>query len=169
MSTKYRQDMPPEGGYRDFNWERTYSRRILKPVYVLPVFAGIMVYGYIQNKALKRMRMNRRFEDKDIYNALQPFLTAERDRSWLKHVSKNREYENEIMKDVPGWVTGTWYGEPVYFTLGEKWWDPTELEFFVHSEDHAFKREHLWRHHSEYSAPKFYDDWLPKWALKYIW
>lgn len=46
---------------------------------------------------------------------------------WLRHVRKNRELENEIMKDVPGWVTGTWYGEPVYFTLGEKWWDPTEL------------------------------------------
>lgn len=28
------------------------------------------------------------------------------------------------MKDVPGWKTGTWYGEPVYFTLGDKWWDP---------------------------------------------
>lgn len=39
------------------------------------------------------------------------------------------------MKDVPGWVTGTWYGEPVYFTLGEKWWDPTQLvscfDFFI--------------------------------------
>lgn len=28
------------------------------------------------------------------------------------------------MKNVPGWKTGTWYGEPVYFTLGDKWWDP---------------------------------------------
>lgn len=28
------------------------------------------------------------------------------------------------MKDVPGWKTGTWYGEPIYFTLGDKWWEP---------------------------------------------
>lgn len=44
--------------------------------------------------------------------------------SWLKVLKKNRDMENKIMKDVPGWKTGTWYGEPVYFTLGDKWWDP---------------------------------------------
>ena len=25
----------------------------------------------------------------------------------------NREEERELMKDVPGWVVGTWYGEKV--------------------------------------------------------
>lgn len=45
--------------------------------------------------------------------------------SWLRLLKKNRDLENEVMKDVPGWKTGTWYGEPVYFTLGDKWWDPS--------------------------------------------
>ena len=34
----------------------------------------------------------------------------------------------QIMADVPGWKVGTWYGEPVYLTLGNKWWDPLEHE-----------------------------------------
>lgn len=138
-------------------------------MYVVPFLAAYTVYGIVQVKAVKRMTMNRVFEDRDLYNALEPFLTAERDRVWLKHVRKNRDLENEIMKDVPGWVVGTWYGEPVYFTLGDKWFDPTQLEYFIHAEDHTFFREHLWRHHSEYAAPKFYDDWLPAWAKKYMW
>jgi len=113
--------------------------------------------------------MNRVFEDRDIYNALEPFLTAERDRLWLKTLAKNRQMENEVMKDVPGWVTGTWYGEPVYFTLGEKWWDPTALEFFAHSEDNSVWRDPLWRHHSEYAGPKWYDDYVPKWFSKFFY
>lgn len=39
---------------------------------------------------------------------------------------KIRDAEDEVMKDVPGWVTGTWYGEPVYFTTAGGWWDPDE-------------------------------------------
>jgi hypothetical protein len=37
MATKYRQDMPPEGGYREFNWERTFPKRILKRKFNLGV------------------------------------------------------------------------------------------------------------------------------------
>lgn len=88
------------------------------------------------------------------------------------------------MKDVPGWKTGTWYyffgnisyiflsfryGEPVYFTLGDKWWDPTLIEFFAHSPRKAQKDEVLFQQHSEYSAPKFYDKWIPETLGKYIW
>lgn len=42
-------------------------------------------------------------------------------------MKRNRDYENELMKDVPGWKTGTWYGEPLYFTIDyvDRWWDPT--------------------------------------------
>ena len=39
---------------------------------------------------------------------------------------KIRDAEDEVMKDVPGWVTGTWYGEPIYFTTAGGWWDPDE-------------------------------------------
>lgn len=46
-------------------------------------------------------------------------------------MNKNAEIEKELMKDVPGWKVGTWYGEPVYFTLGEDWIEPTAMVFTV--------------------------------------
>ncbi|KAJ1374698.1 hypothetical protein KIN20_037448 [Parelaphostrongylus tenuis] len=58
------------------------------------------------------------------------------------------------MKGVPGWKTGTWYGEPVYFTLGDKWWDPEAYEIYAHSTEHCIKKERYWRHHSDYAASK---------------
>ena len=70
---------------------------------------------------------------------------------------------------MPGWKTGTWYGEPVYFTLGEKWWDPLPEEFYAHSRKKAVMDEVLWRHHPEYSGPKFYDKWIPEFIAQYIW
>lgn len=30
-------------------------------------------------------------------------------------IRKVRDIETEVMKDVPGWKTGTYYGEPVYY------------------------------------------------------
>ena len=58
---------------------------------------------------------------------MQPFLVAERDRRWLSVMRKNREMEEEVMKDVPGWKVGTWYGEPVFYTLeDDHWWDPSQ-------------------------------------------
>jgi hypothetical protein len=88
-------------------------------------------------------------------------------------IKELRDKENEVMKDVPGWVTGTWYGEPVYFTMGDKWWDPTQFEFFAHSAEHPLLREFLWRHHSEYAGPKWYDEYiekyLPRWFKLHIW
>ena len=32
----------------------------------------------------------------------------------MKQLYLNREEENELMKDVPGWVTGTYYGKKLY-------------------------------------------------------
>uniref|UniRef100_A0AC34G7U1 NADH dehydrogenase [ubiquinone] 1 alpha subcomplex subunit 13 n=1 Tax=Panagrolaimus sp. ES5 TaxID=591445 RepID=A0AC34G7U1_9BILA len=120
---QYQQEMPPPGGYRKFNWERTYPK----------------------------------------------VLWRQRDREWLRLLKKNREIENELMKDVPGWKTGTWFGEPVYYTLGEKWWDPAQLEIFAHSPRKSQMDEMLFHQHSEYSAPKFYDKWIPEFIGRYIW
>lgn len=88
---------------------------------------------------------------------------------FLSALKKNRELEEEVMKDVPGWQTGTWYGEPVFFTLGDKWWDPGQEEFFAHSFDKKRSDEVLWRHHTDYSGPKFYDKWIPEVIKPYLW
>ncbi|KAH7727607.1 Protein C34B2.8 [Aphelenchoides avenae] len=164
-----KQDMPPPGGYQKFNWNRTYAKAIWKPHIILPGAVAVAVYGLFQAKAQQRMRFDRVFEDQDLRNAMEPFLTAERDRMFLKILNKNRDMESEVMKNVPGWKTGTWYGEPVYFTLGDKWWDPLPEEFYAHSPKKNVMDEILWRHHGEYSAPKFYDKWIPEFIAQYIW
>uniref|UniRef100_A0A915B1L2 NADH dehydrogenase [ubiquinone] 1 alpha subcomplex subunit 13 n=1 Tax=Parascaris univalens TaxID=6257 RepID=A0A915B1L2_PARUN len=169
MNQQYRQEMPPTGGYRKFNWNRTFPKMVWRPGVVVGVVFGTSVYGVFQALANKKHLMSEKFEDIDIQSAMEPFLTAERDRYWLRLLKKNRDLENEVMKDVPGWKTGTWYGEPVYFTLGDKWWDPSMDEVFAHSEHHTLMKEHLWRHHPEYAAPKFYDRWIPKFIDKYNW
>ncbi|VDD85803.1 unnamed protein product [Enterobius vermicularis] len=133
----FRQEMPPPGGYNSFNWSRTFPKATEK------------------------------FEDTDIQNAMTPFLKAERDRRWLKFLKKNRDIENEVMKDVPGWKTGTWYGEPVYFTLGDKWWDPCHFEAYVHSTRRRKMNDLMWRHRSDYDAPLFWDKWVPDIGAKY--
>lgn len=136
---------------------------------VVAAIFGTAVYGGFHAIATKKASITEKFEDVDINNAMQPFLTAERDRYWLKLLKRNRDLEEEVMKDVPGWKTGTWYGEPVYFTLGDKWWDPIAYEVFAHSDKYLMKKERYWSHHSDYAAPKFYDKWIPRFIAKYIW
>uniref|UniRef100_A0A0K0D238 NADH dehydrogenase [ubiquinone] 1 alpha subcomplex subunit 13 n=1 Tax=Angiostrongylus cantonensis TaxID=6313 RepID=A0A0K0D238_ANGCA len=186
--TKFRQDMPPPGGYRDFNFARTFPKMVWRPGVVVAAIFGTAVYGGFHAIATKKASITEKFEDVDINNAMQPFLTAERDRystyqpssvfsraiyflifRWLKLLKRNRDLEEEVMKDVPGWKTGTWYGEPVYFTLGDKWWDPIAYEVFAHSDKYLMNKERYWSHHSDYAAPKFYDKWIPRFIAKYIW
>ncbi|VDN27633.1 unnamed protein product [Gongylonema pulchrum] len=46
---------------------------------------------------------------------------------WLKLLKENRQHEIKLaeISDDKAWCVGTWYGEPVYFTLRDRWWDPT--------------------------------------------
>ncbi|RCN25428.1 GRIM-19 protein [Ancylostoma caninum] len=104
--TGFRQDMPPSGGYRKFNYGRTFPKVFWRPGVVVAAVFGATVYGSFDAIAKKKARVTEKFEDIDITNAMQPFLTAERDRFWLKLLKKNRELEEEVMKDVPGWKTG---------------------------------------------------------------
>ncbi|VDN01133.1 unnamed protein product [Thelazia callipaeda] len=135
MASQYRQDMPPPGGYAKFNWSRTYPKVLLKAEKLLGGVAFLAIYGIFQARAIKRAILTERFEDKDLYIAMTPFLYAERDRRWLKLLKKNRE--NEIkLAEISGdkaWRVGTWYGEPVYFTLQDRWWDPSSHEVYAHS------------------------------------
>lgn len=45
-----------------------------------------------------------------------------------------RDIENDLMKNVEGWETGTLFGEPVYHTVKEdQWVEPDVDEFWTHS------------------------------------
>lgn len=74
-------------------------------------------------------------EDDEGRIALEPLVEAESDRLLLWQMRRNREEENELMKDVPGWVTGTWFGEPLFKTNAnlDKWIQPTIYEIYAHT------------------------------------
>lgn len=89
-------------------------------------------------------------EDDEGRIAIEPLLDAESDRLLLWQMRRNRDEENELMKNVPGWVTGTWFGEPLYKTnpnLNE-WVTPTYLEVYAHTrlrdfQKHMYNRQWL--------------------------
>ncbi|KAK6012873.1 GRIM-19 protein, partial [Ostertagia ostertagi] len=95
----------PPGGYRKFNYARTFPKLVWRPGVVVVAVFGATTVGVFQ-AINKKKAITEKFEDVDINNAMEPFLTAERDRYWLKLLKKNRDLEEEIMKDVPGWKTG---------------------------------------------------------------
>lgn len=80
--------------------------------------------------------------------AVFPLLLAERDREFLKQVRRNRDEEARLMKNVPGWKVGTWYGEKIFKTkdddyLNEGTWD--ELTAHASWWDGAIRTDfHLW-------------------------
>jgi len=166
---EFKQEMPPEGGYREFNWRRTYPKLLWKPKVLIPIAAFCGVYGYFQNKMHIRQLTTEKFHDIDILNSMEPFLTAERDREWLKIMRQNRDIENELMKDVPGWKTGTWYGEPVYFTLGDRWFDPWNLEVYAHSKYKRMYDDIVFKERTGLAGPKRWKQWLPENLRDYIW
>ena len=68
---------------------------------------------------------------------------------FLKQLRKNRDEENELMKDVPGWETGTLWGEPVYHNLVNRfpWVNPEEYYAHVSPKDmydRMFEKRHHW-------------------------
>lgn len=80
--------------------------------------------------------------------ALYPLLFAERDREYLKQLRRNRDEEIKLMKNVPGWVVGTWYGEPLFKTIpkdtliNQHWQD-----FCAHADYKTYANRshfHLW-------------------------
>merc|ERR1719312_2168131 len=78
----------------------------------------------------KKILTQEKVELKSSDLALTPLLLAERDREYLKQCRRNRDAETELMKDVEGWEVGTWYGHPVYKTVGEEWVNPDVNEFY---------------------------------------
>jgi NADH dehydrogenase (ubiquinone) 1 alpha subcomplex subunit 13 len=80
---------------------------------------------------------------------LEPLLVAERDRLMLWQMRRNRDDENELMKDVPGWVTGTWFGKPIYKTNPNQdtWIEPTFVDMYPHTR-HRDMLKHITSYHA---------------------
>lgn len=59
---------------------------------------------------------------------------------YLKRCRLLREEEEELMKDVPGWIVGTYWGEPIYHTRPkDEWHDISDMEYFAHSPNYKFQ------------------------------
>ena len=51
----------------------------------------------------------------------------------LKYLWQNREEENELMKDVPGWVTGTYYGQKIWNNPADMWMPLEYEDIYAHT------------------------------------
>jgi len=130
------QEMPPVGGYASILTDRVKTKRwwngrkALAGLLFLHV-PGMLYYHWV----VRPGRHMRDLEKRSRSCVVQPFLKAERDRAKLVRVHENRAIEAELMKDVPGWQVGTWYGESMYKTLTpDEWEDPLQIEYFIHSD-----------------------------------
>ncbi|XP_076341585.1 NADH dehydrogenase (ubiquinone) B16.6 subunit [Tachypleus tridentatus] len=145
----YKQDMPPKGGYSPIIFERIPVKTYFNGYAMFAGFTALTsfsMYMYCQNFKKRRLL---KIERQDVMNALEPVLLAERDRAYLKQLRRNVEEEHELMKNVPGWKVGTYYGEPVFKTVPkDKLVDPILEEYYAHASRKAYDDkayEFTWR------------------------
>ncbi|VDD82342.1 unnamed protein product [Mesocestoides corti] len=142
----YKQEMPPPGGFAAFN---VFNKAVRKPLNGLYIIAALYACTFVGLKLRdwgKERRQARHNENREVRLALSPFLIAEQQRMFLKHLIKNREYESELMKDVPGWEVGHWHDTPVYHNPRGLWCEPNIYEYYAHQTKSALNR-HLGVHH----------------------
>uniref|UniRef100_A0A023G644 NADH dehydrogenase [ubiquinone] 1 alpha subcomplex subunit 13 n=1 Tax=Amblyomma triste TaxID=251400 RepID=A0A023G644_AMBTT len=125
------------------------SARILFSGYKLfGLYAAVtsVAFYFMKSQFIRRKLIQ--LELQDAHNALEPLLLAENDRLYLKQLKKNREEERELMKNVPGWVVGTYFGEPIYSTLSPNThMDPIPEEYFAHTDPKISDYNwHYWDH-----------------------
>ncbi|CAG7719131.1 unnamed protein product [Allacma fusca] len=129
-----RQDLPPPGGYQPINYKRIPAKTYMSGRTMF------LIYAFVQTSACfiwlrgDRKLTQWKVEARSGNMATIPMLQAEKDRAYLKVIRKNRDLETELMKDVPGWEVGTYYGDKIYWTRPDnEWHDITTNEYFVHA------------------------------------
>ncbi|CAH0390962.1 unnamed protein product [Bemisia tabaci] len=137
-----KQDLPPVGGYPSINFKRVPAKQIFNPW--LAILGTIAIWGVsreLYHKGYVEVMMEE-VEQRSVLIALEPMLLAERDRAFLKQLRKNRDEENELMKNVPNWKTGHYYNQPLYITVPKDTLLNVPLyEYYAHAEkSHSFWR-----------------------------
>lgn len=134
------QDLPPTGGYRPINFKRVPLKPILSTGLLVGGYVSVSLAAYYMYYLTDKKITREDVEMRSCRHALMPLLMAERDRAYMKQLRKNRDEEAKLMANVPGWVVGTWFGEPIYKTVPKNTWiDPDMLEFYVHSDPEHYK------------------------------
>jgi len=130
------QDLPPPGGYKPIPYQRIPAKVYFGGFTAFAAFVGISSFG-LYLYTLNRYAVDRQLiEMRSSKMAIFPLLLAERDRKFLKQINANRRAEEELMKDVPGWEVGTWYGERVYTTVPkDEFITPGFYDFYAHADE----------------------------------
>ncbi|XP_011870486.1 PREDICTED: NADH dehydrogenase [ubiquinone] 1 alpha subcomplex subunit 13 [Vollenhovia emeryi] len=140
------QDLPPKGGYGPIQTERVKLRSILGAKSTIGLFVGTSVVGFYLYYLNHKLVRHQEVEKRSARMAIFPALIAERDRSVLKQMRRNRDAEGELMKNVDRWEVGTYYGEPIFYLDNENHYrEPLFWEHFAHS-DPSKVRERYERH-----------------------
>ncbi|KAK4472064.1 hypothetical protein MN116_005437 [Schistosoma mekongi] len=129
----YKQEMPPPGGFAPVDFSRKMPKKYLHGLVTLAAlyassYAGFKIMKYTKAETSKIYR-----EDQECRIALTPFILAEQERLYLKQLRRNREYEENLMKDVASWKTGQWFDYPVYHNPRGLWYDPEKIDFYAHT------------------------------------
>jgi NADH dehydrogenase (ubiquinone) 1 alpha subcomplex subunit 13 len=116
----FKQDLPPKGGYGPINWARVPGKKRMSGYAAFGIFFGVTTLAWIGYYFEERYKRKWILEMNDARLAISPLLLAEEQRLHLKHLRANRDEENALMKNVPGWETGKLNGEPVYHNLNNR-------------------------------------------------
>ncbi|KAL5109764.1 NADH dehydrogenase ubiquinone 1 alpha subcomplex subunit 13 [Taenia crassiceps] len=119
LMVAYKQEMPPPGGFATFNVFNKAVRKHLNGLYLIGALYACTFVGI-----KLRLWGKERKEARDNENREQ--------RMYLRQLVKNRDYETELMKDVPGWEVGHWYDTPVYHNPRGLWCEPNQYEYYAH-------------------------------------
>ncbi|XP_053982030.1 NADH dehydrogenase [ubiquinone] 1 alpha subcomplex subunit 13 [Hylaeus volcanicus] len=134
------QDLPPKGGYAPYQIERINLRTVIGgksgiALFYATTFSGFYLY-YLNRKRVARNKI----EMRSSRLALKPMLEAERDRVLMKHMRRMIEEEADLMKNVPDWEVGTFFGEPIYYSIPEdEYIEPSLDELTVFSNPNDYK------------------------------
>ncbi|KAF9803662.1 hypothetical protein SFRURICE_003374 [Spodoptera frugiperda] len=140
-----KQDLPPPGGYKPIPYKRVPAKTLFSGYTMFAGYFGITAFAmYLYSLNYKQI-LRDQIEMRSAKMAIYPMLLAERDRAYLKQLRKNRDAEAELMKDVPGWEVGTYYGEKVYKLLPpDTLVEPIFHEYYAHSRSWEwFQRAYL--------------------------
>ncbi|KAJ2950988.1 hypothetical protein O0L34_g5364 [Tuta absoluta] len=142
---KRTQDMPPPGGYKPIPWKRVPAKQFFNGYILFTAYAvvttGALYLFYLTSEKIKKHEIELRSNKMAIY----PMLLAERDRAFLRQLLLNRNEEERLMADVPGWKVGHYYGEKVFnLTPSDAYVQPNFHEYYAHCDPRAFfKRAYL--------------------------
>lgn len=80
MASAFRQDMPPPGGYAPVRWGKVAQKRMLGAWLMTGIYLGVTGWAWYRHNIWKEYLKKLDIEKFDAFVAMEPFVTAERDR-----------------------------------------------------------------------------------------